>query len=322
VIDTMGKAQAGNTVRSHASRISAFRAWLTARGMQLIDGVPVPAPVIVVYLNDRWASGRKMNTISADIAGIAHWHTAQGMESPSHNRAVMDCLAGLRRKTAEAVRDGEGQRKAGRADAAISDVIVRIVCAIDAKATNETIRLRDRAMILLGFAMGSRRSELAALRMEHIEWQGGGIIVSIFAGKTGDRQSEVLAGGDLCAVAALRAWIEHAGIKDGPIFRPITITPRGDRKAVIGTDAITGQVVNRSMIKWAQAAGLPSGQWTGHSLRAGFTVQGVIDGRPESELRAQTGQTSSAWFGYAQRGRALTIRRNAVLRMPSVVSVV
>lgn len=316
VIDTIGRAKADNTKRAHASRLAVFSSWLNSQGMQLIDGVAVPAPVVVMYLCARWDAGRKMNTIDADLAAINHWHTTQGMEPPSQDRAVRACFAGLKRKTAEAIRDGAANRAPVRADAAVADVIRRIVRAIDTTAANESIRLRDRAMLLMGFAIAGRRSEIASLHVEHLEWMPQGVIVSIWAGKTGDRPAQVSYNEDLsmCAITAVRLWMEHAGITSGPIFRQITITPRGDRRAVISTKAITGQAVNRAFSKWADVASLPSGRWTAHALRAGFAVQGSIDGVPVSELMAQTGHKSAAiWQGYAQRAQAFTVRRNPSL---------
>lgn len=315
VVDAIANAKAANTKRAHESRLATFRVWLADRGMQLIDGVPVPSPVVVTYLCHRWDSGRKMNTIDADLAAINHWHAAQDMDTPSRDRVVRECFAGLRRKTAAAIRDGAADRVPVRADAAVADVIRRMIRTIDAQESNETLRLRDRAMFLMGFAMGARRSELAALHVEHLQWMPQGVIVSIWAGKTGDRESEICYGDDasMCAIAAMRQWMQHAGITTGPIFRQITITPRGDRRAVIGQEGISGQAVNRAFIKWAAAADLPSGRWTAHALRAGFLVQGEIDRIPESQLRAQTGHKSAAYYVYTQRAKAFTMRRNASL---------
>ena len=107
--------------------------------------------------------------------------------------------------------------------------------------------------------------------------------------------------------------MQHANITEGPLFRQIIVTPRGDRRAVISQQGIAGQVVNRTFAKWAKAADLPSGRWTAHSMRAGFVVQGTIDGKRESELRAQTGHKSAVDYGDAQRAEAFTIRRNASL---------
>lgn len=315
VIDTIRSAKARNTIRAHASRLAAFRSWLLSRGMQLIDGVAVPAPVVVTYLCARWDAGRKLNTVDADLAAIGYWHGEQGLDSPSRDKAVRDCMAGLRRKTSAAIQQGVTAMKPVCADAVVSDQVRRIIRTIDTQAVNESVRLRDRAMLLMGFAMGARRSELAALRADHIQWHRQGIVAEVWNGKTGDRLSEISLGDNpsMCAVTALRQWMQHANITEGPLFRQITVTPRGDRRAVISQQGIAGQVVNRTFAKWAQAADLPLGRWTAHSMRAGFIVQGTIDGKPESELRAQTGHKSGVYYGYAQRAEAFTIRRNASL---------
>jgi len=316
VIEMMSKAKAANTHRAHASRLAVFRSWLASEGLQLIDGVTIPAPVIVKYLNSRWQGGRKLSTIDADLAAICYWHAEQGMDSPARDKAVRDCIAGIKRQTAESVRNGDATRKATPADAADASAIVRMIRAIDAQGQHEAIRLRDRAMLLLGFATGMRRGEIAALRAEHVEWFPQGVIVSVWAGKTGDRQAQITHNTDanLCAIAALRAWMDFAGITSGPIFRQVIVTPRGDRRAIVTERPIAGQVIARTLAKWADAANLPAGRWSGHSLRAGFCVQGVIDGVPESELRAQTGHKSAVFYGYAQRAQAFSVRRNSALR--------
>lgn len=315
VIDAIGNAQARNTIRAHESRLMMFRGWLAGRGMQLIDGVAVDAAIIATYLCDRWTTGRKITTIDADLAAIGWWHSQQGIDSPSRTEPVRKVMSGLRRKTSKAIKDGDTERRAVRADAVLADHIVQMIRAIDAQAVNESMRLRDRAMILLGFALGTRRSELAGLRPEHIIWHQDGIEVQIWNAKTGDRTAEAMYDADpnLCAITAVRRWMDHAGITSGPLFRQIIVTPRGDRRAVISQDGIAGQVVNRTFQKWAQAAGLPAARWTSHSMRAGFIVQAETDGISESQIRAQTGHRSGHYYDYAQRKNVLSARRNASL---------
>jgi len=108
--------------------------------------------------------------------------------------------------------------------------------------------------------------------------------------------------------------MDHANITDGHLFRQITITPRGQRRAVISDAGISGHTVNRTFARWADAAGIPSGKWTAHSMRAGFVVMGERAGIPESQLRAQTGHKSPVYYVYAQKAQALTTRRNVSLR--------
>jgi hypothetical protein len=108
--------------------------------------------------------------------------------------------------------------------------------------------------------------------------------------------------------------MKSAGITSGPVFRRVRRLPSRNASApakyIVG-NGITGQSISNIVATWADAASLPTGRWSGHSLRAGFAVQGIIDGTPETELRAQTGHRSvQIWDGYAQRAAAMTVRRN------------
>ena len=85
--------------------------------------------------------------------------------------------------------------------------------------------LRDRALLVLGFAGALRRSELVALDVSDLEETAEGLHVRIKRSKTdqegaGDFVS-IPHGSRLRPVAAAKAWLQAAGITEGPIFRSI-----------------------------------------------------------------------------------------------------
>lgn len=312
VRDAADAAHKPNTRRAHESRLKPFTTWLESRELKLMDGVPVPVEIVAMYLRHRFDAGRKMNTIDADLAAISFWHTKQGMDSPSHHNGIRKTMAGLRQLTGEAIKQGAANRKPICADAATAEIIHKMIRYIDANVDCESLRLRDRALLLLGLASACRRSELASLCANNVQWHAGqGIILEIWNAKTGDRMPEIWQDDDpsLCAVNALRTWMDHANISHDspePVFRRIHITPKGFG---IG-GPIDGQVISRTMAKYAKAIGI-AGRWSGHSLRAGFCVQSILDGRPESESRAQSGHKSAAmWDRYSQRTKPFSVRRN------------
>ena len=110
--------------------------------------------------------------------------------------------------------------------------------------------LRDRAMLLIGFAGGLRRSEVVGLDVGRDQTEDGrgwveildkGMVLSI-RGKTGWREVEIGRGSNdaTCPVVALQTWLQLARIAHGPLFRRVT----GQGKAV-GADRLNDQEVAR-----------------------------------------------------------------------------
>jgi site-specific recombinase XerC len=103
---------------------------------------------------------------------------------------------------------------------------------------------RDRALLLLGFAMAARRSELIGLDVNDLEFTADGLVVNIKKSKTDQegqgRKLGVPYGSTplTCPVRAVRAWLDAANIKDGPLFRAVgrwghVQTRRLEAKAVL-----------------------------------------------------------------------------------------
>ena len=115
---------------------------------------------------------------------------------------------------------------------AVAPKIVRMVADMPAGL----IGLRDRALLLLGFAGAFRRSELVALDVADLAENETGLLVTIRGSKTDqERQGETIAiarGRMACPVQALREWLDAAGIEAGPIFRPI------DKGSTVRTSAL------------------------------------------------------------------------------------
>jgi integrase len=154
--------------------------------------------------------------------------------------------------------------------------------------------LRDRAMLLAGFAGGFRRSELAALRVENVETTPDGLIVRLGRSKTdqeGQGRPVALPYGsdqETCPVRALRAWLEQAGITSGPLFRAL------DRFGVVSDKALHPDSVGYLVKRAAGRAGFETAEYAGHSLRAGLATQAAMNGASELAIMKQTGHRSLA----------------------------
>lgn len=137
--------------------------------------------------------------------------------------------------------------------------------------------IRDRALLLTGFAGALRRSELVALDVSDLEESAEGFIVRIRRSKTdqegvGDFVS-IPFGSRLRPVRALKDWLRAAGITEGPVFRPIR---RGGN--AVETERLTDRSVANIVKAHAEAVGLDPHVFSGHSLRAGFVTSALQAG--------------------------------------------
>jgi integrase len=180
------------------------------------------------------------------------------MSSPHDALEVDEVMRGVRRAW--------GKPPAQKAPA-VDEEIKLMVDAIDLTTMKG---LRDRALLLIGFAGAMRRSELVALDFEHLTEQAEGLKLLIASSKTDQEgQGQMIAiprveGSPYCPVQAVKKWIERAGIEAGSVFRRMQ---RGD---VVGEQRLNTQSVALVIKRLAKKVGLVSHQYAGHSLRSGF----------------------------------------------------
>lgn len=210
-----------NTALAYRSRWRSFEDWCRDAGRVAL---PATAQTVAAYLAhlavDR---GLKATTADAHLTAIRAVHRSAGAPLPDGLAARKVVVAAQRR---EAARDGRyGPRKAVPVMAADLPAIVA-ACDLETAAG-----LRDRAVILLGFALLARRAELAALNLSDVEHvPGAGLAVTIRASKTDQAARGVIrrihhaSAEALCPVRAVLAWTEYLaarGITAGPLFTRI-----------------------------------------------------------------------------------------------------
>jgi integrase len=154
------------------------------------------------------------------------------------------------------------------------------------------IGIRDRALILLGFAGAFRRSELVSLTVEDCAFGRDGLTITLRKSKTDQtwegRKIGIPYGSnpETCPVRILQGWLEQAGIIEGMLFRSI------NRHGVIHAGGLSGSDVARIVKKLALRAGLDPAKYAGHSLRAGHATSAAIAGASERSIMNQTGHRS------------------------------
>jgi len=166
----------------------------------------------------------------------------------------------------------------------------RICAALPASVTGK----RDRALMLIGFGIAARRSELAHLEVADIVEDDSGLEVHVRYTKTHPRQPGVPSGqsDETCPVLAWRAWVEASGVTDGPAFRGI------DRHGRIG-GRMSPRAVGDVITRVGERAGLER-RITGHSLRSGLATAARRAGHDHVTIARQGGwsETSSSLYGY------------------------
>lgn len=295
------RRRARNTDRAYAADLRALQAYLEDRG-QAFD-LPVHPLLVAAFVSyesrpddrpGRERPARAISTIERRIAAIAKTHQMQGLPDPTKDQRVRDALTGARRR----LRTAPTKAKDALALEDLDHMIRQI--PEDTHAGR-----RDRALLLVGMAATLRRSELVALDVTDIRFEPEGMLVSIRKAKTdqeGHGQTLAIAYGDrpdLCAVRALRAWLDGAGIRAGAIFRRVRA---GDR---LTEDRLTDQSVALIVKKWADPVGLDPSLFAGHSLRSGGITTAVREGHDERELARLSRHTNmDVLRGYIRRENA------------------
>lgn len=298
-------ASSENTRDAYAKDWRHFTAWCRREGF---EPMPPSSQVIGLYIGSCAAGDPKhkspalsVATIERRLSGLAWNFTQRGTPMDRSDRHIATVLAGIRRKHAKPPRQKEA------------------VLGEDIKAMVDTLGhdlrgLRDRAILLLGFAGGLRRSEIVGLdivRDDHSDghgwieiFPGKGVLVTL-RGKTGWREVEVGRGAvdQTCPVAALENWIRFGRIARGPLFRRIF----KDNKTV-DVERLSDKHIARLVKQTALAAGvrsdLPEGEraglFAGHSLRAGLASSAEIE---ERYVQKQLGHASAEMTRKYQRRR-------------------
>ncbi|MBP0440392.1 site-specific integrase [Tianweitania sediminis] len=303
--DYVEAASSANTRRAYASDWKQFASWCRRQGVEMLPPDPQVVGLYITACASGKATGDKtpnsVSTIERRLSALTWNYAQRGQPLDRKDRHIATVMAGIRNKHAAPPRQKE---------AVLPEDLIAMLETLD----RGTLRgLRDRAMLLLGFAGGLRRSEVVGLDCGRDQTEDSSGWVEILdkgmllrlRGKTGWREVEVGRGSSdaTCPVVALEAWLKLARIAHGPLFRRVT----GQGKTV-GANRLNDQEVARLVKRTALAAGvrgdLPEGQrgmmFAGHSLRAGLASSAEVD---ERYVQKQLGHSSAEMTRKYQRRR-------------------
>lgn len=268
-------SKAANTLRAYRADWRKFTAWCDER--QLIP-LPATAETVAMFAAEL-AGAEKASTLQRRMSAIAEAHRAAGFESPTRAGIVQNVLAGVRR--------AHGSAQEGKAALLTQDILAMV-----ATCDEDLAGLRDRALILLGFAGAFRRGELVALRVGDLTFTSSGLVIAVRRSKT-DQEGQGAKKGipfgaseRSCPVHAVRKWLEAARLSSGPVFRGV------NRWSQVQSISLSDRAVALIVKRLATAAGLNPKLYAGHSLRAGLATQAAMNGVEERLIQNQTGHKS------------------------------
>jgi len=266
------------TERAYRSDWADFSGWCDRAGVSPLPAAPA---TVGAYLSDR-AGSLKVATLNRRIAAITVAHRTAGLGLDSGHPAIARVLAGIRR--------AYGTQQQAKT-AILTEDLRRVVRALP---TTTLAGVRDKAVLLVGFAGAFRRSELAALDLGDISLSGAGLVITIRRSKTDQegagrqvgipraRKSSVT-----CPVAALEAWLgERSELTNSEaLFLGVC---HGRPTARLSGKAIAW-IVKRAVTR----VGFDPSKFAGHSLRSGFATSAARGGADLAFIMQQTGHKSA-----------------------------
>jgi integrase len=302
-------ASSANTRRAYAADWKHFSAWCRRSNLSSLPPHPQTVGLYITACASGGAAGtaargakaNSVSTIERRLSSLSWNYAQRGLTLDRKDRHIATVMAGIRNSHA---------RPPVQKEAVMADDIIAMIETLD----RGTLRgLRDRAMLLIGYAGGLRRSEIVGLDLKADQTEDGrgwieildkGMLVTL-RGKTGWREVEVGRGSSdaTCPVVAIETWIKFAKLAHGPLFRRVT----GQGKSV-GADRLNDKEVARLVKRAAIAAGVRGDlseierafKFSGHSLRAGLASSAEVD---ERYVQKQLGHASAEMTRSYQRRR-------------------
>ncbi|WP_416358999.1 tyrosine-type recombinase/integrase [Antarctobacter sp.] len=306
LIDTArGYAEAStaeNTNKAYAADWKHFTRWCRLKGT---DPLPPSPEMVGLYMADLAASTGKtpalsVSTIERRLSGLSWNYSQRGFTLDRKDRHIATFLAGIKRKHA---------RPPVQKEAILPEDIQAMVATLPYDLRG----LRDRAILLIGYAGGLRRSEIVSLDVHKddtpdsggwVEIMEQGALLTLNA-KTGWREVEVGRGSSdqTCPVNALEKWLHFAKIDFGPVF----VRTSRDGKRALETrlsDKHVARLIKATVLKSGVRSDLPEAKrlamFSGHSLRAGLASSAEVD---ERYVQKQLGHASAEMTRRYQRRR-------------------
>ena len=266
-LKNLKSSKSNNTLRAYKADFKDFALFCQQNGLK---SMPSDPKIITLYLT-HLSKSSKFSTLKRRLASISVIHRLNGHYLDTKHPIITENLLGIKRV--------KGTYQKAKKPILINDLKL-IVEAID-EDKNQNNRFKNKALLLIGFAGGFRRSELVAIHSDDLEFVSEGVKIFVRRSKT-DQSGEGMTKGipyfsspNYCPVVALKNWIKEGQIKSGKIF------DMSDKNVAL------------TVKKYAAIAGLDKNKYSGHSLRSGFATSTAELGAEERSIMAMTGHKTS-----------------------------
>ena len=278
-LKNLKSSKALNTLRAYKADYKDFVSFCVKNGFKPMPSEPKIISLYLTYLS----KSCKFSTLKRRLASISVIHRMSGHYIDTKHPMITENLMGIKRI--------KGSYQKAKKPILIEDLKF-LIDVIDQRLVHnrnldgiyqkqENKFIRDKAIILIGFAGGFRRSELVNIEYEDIEFVTEGVKIFVKRSKT-DQSGEgmtkaipYLAKSNYCPVLSLKEWINKSEIKSGKIFD------------------MSDKSVALTIKKYTAIAGLDSNKYSGHSLRSGFATSTAELGAEERSIMAMTGHKTT-----------------------------
>tara|TARA_Y100001970_G_scaffold20893_1_gene23722 strand:+ start:41 stop:955 length:915 start_codon:yes stop_codon:yes gene_type:complete len=266
-LKNLKSSKANNTLRAYKADFKDFALFCQQNGLKSMPSEP---KIITLYLT-HLSKSLKYSTLKRRLASISVIHRLNGHYLDTKHPLITENLLGIKRV--------KGTHQKAKKPILIND-LKAIINAIN-KDKNQINRSKNKALLLVGFAGGFRRSELVAIILDDVEFVQEGVKIFVRRSKT-DQSGEGMTKGipyfsspDYCPVISLKEWIQEGKINTGKIF------DMSDKNVAL------------TIKKYAAIAGLDQNKYSGHSLRSGFATSTAELGAEERSIMAMTGHKTT-----------------------------
>ena len=279
-LENLKSSKANNTLRAYKSDFRDFGAFCAKHGF---NSMPSEPKVVSLYLTHLSANS-KISTLRRRLVSIGVVHKLKGHYLDTKHPIIIENLMGIKRK--------KGSIQTGKKPILINH-LKQIINVIDEQKIEKIKKLRNKALILIGFGGGFRRTELVSIDYEDLDFVEEGVKITLKRSKTdqfGEGQIKGLpyfTNEKYCPVTSLKNWIYLSKIKTGPIFR------RFAKGSTLTDHRLTDQSVVLIIKECLKLAGIANQNYSGHSLRSGFATVAADFGADERSIMAMTGHKTT-----------------------------
>ena len=280
-LKNLQSSKANNTVRAYKSDFKDFGAFCIKNGFKNLPSEP---KIVSLYLTHLATKEIKLSTIKRRLVSIGVIHKIKGHYLDTKHPAIVENLLGIKRR--------KGTIQKGKKPILINQLRI-LLKVIDEEKIHDIKKLRDKSIILIGFAGGFRRNEIVSLNREDLDFVYEGVKITVKRSKTdqfGEGSIKALPYFQeslYCPVTILKRWLNVSKITNGPIFRRFT---KGSK---LTKNRLTDQTVALIIKDYLSKAGIDSKNYSGHSLRSGFATSAAESGAEERSIMAMTGHKST-----------------------------